>query len=234
MASRVYNAAETKADLYARITTNGETMILLAEATYGDLPYSVWQYDENSSATDNFAGGVIKPTLQTGNGRWLRRGYYGAPTGTLYMWGTTTAPAGYLLCNGNAVSRSTYSDLFSAIGTIFGAGDGSTTFNVPDFRQRFPLGVATTGTGSTLAASGGQIDHTHTITHTHDIDPPNTTSGAPSDAVNNVSLVGVGSAASATHTHDINIATFTSGASSAANSGANNPPFLAINFIIKA
>jgi hypothetical protein len=76
MATRVYNASETKADLYNRITTDGEYELLASDTTLGDIPFSLWQYDVNSSAADNFAGGVIQPTLQTGNGRWLRRGYY--------------------------------------------------------------------------------------------------------------------------------------------------------------
>ena len=76
MAVRIYNACETKADLYARIPGDGEYDILASDTTLGDIPFSLWQYDAASSATDNFAGGVIQPTLQTGNGRWLRRGYY--------------------------------------------------------------------------------------------------------------------------------------------------------------
>jgi len=51
-----------------------------------------------------------------------------------------SAPAGWLLCNGQSVSRTTYSDLFAAIETNFGSGDGATTFNVPDMRGRFLRG----------------------------------------------------------------------------------------------
>ncbi len=65
----------------------------------------------------------------------------GAPAGSMIAYGGTTPPSGWLLCNGAAVSRSTYAELFGTIGTSFGAGDGSTTFNVPDFRGRFLRGL---------------------------------------------------------------------------------------------
>jgi len=64
-----------------------------------------------------------------------------AITGEGKLWFTETAPTGWLLCNGAAVSRSTYASLFAVIGTTFGTGDDSTTFNVPDFRGRVPAGV---------------------------------------------------------------------------------------------
>ena len=70
---------------------------------------------------------------------------------------TTTAPSGWLLCNGDAVSRTTYSTLFASISTTYGAGNGTTTFNLPDMRSRMPIGTGT-GTGltaRTLAGVGG-------------------------------------------------------------------------------
>lgn len=62
------------------------------------------------------------------------------PTGSVHQMATTTAPSGYLKCNGAAVSRTTYAALFAIIGTTWGAGDGSTTFNVPDLRGEFVRG----------------------------------------------------------------------------------------------
>ena len=62
------------------------------------------------------------------------------PAGALMMWITDTAPDGWLLCYGQAVSRTTYARLFNTIGEVYGAGDSTTTFNVPDMRGRFPLG----------------------------------------------------------------------------------------------
>ena len=62
------------------------------------------------------------------------------PTGSVHMMATTTAPSGYLKCNGAAISRTTYAALFAIIGTAHGAGDGSSTFNVPDLRGEFVRG----------------------------------------------------------------------------------------------
>lgn len=61
-------------------------------------------------------------------------------TGSIHIWPTNTAPTGYLKCNGAAVSRTDYADLFTQIGTVWGVGDGTTTFNVPDFRGEFLRG----------------------------------------------------------------------------------------------
>ena len=83
-------------------------------------------------------------------------------------WALASIPTGYLLCNGNAVSRSTYANLFAAISTRFGVGDGSTTFNLPDLRSKFPRGSPV----STEAGGTGGED-THALTtaelavHTH-------------------------------------------------------------------
>lgn len=63
------------------------------------------------------------------------------PAGAVIAYAGASAPAGFLLCNGQAVSRTTYADLYSAIGTSHGSGNGSTTFNVPDYRGRFLRGV---------------------------------------------------------------------------------------------
>lgn len=86
-----------------------------------------------------------------------------SPIGAIQAYAGPTAPAKWLLCNGAAVNRVTYQDLFSVIGTAYGTGDGSTTFNLPDLRQRFPLGKAASGTGATLGSTGGAIDHTHSL-----------------------------------------------------------------------
>lgn len=64
----------------------------------------------------------------------------GLPAGTILQWGTNTAPANWLICDGTAVSRTTYASLYAAIGTNFGSGDGATTFNLPDLRGRVAVG----------------------------------------------------------------------------------------------
>ena len=68
------------------------------------------------------------------------------PVGTIIWSGNASAPAGYLLCNGSAVGRDTYPELFAAIGTTYGDGDGSTTFNLPNLIGRFLEGASTAGT----------------------------------------------------------------------------------------
>ena len=92
-------------------------------------------------------------------------------TGALLMWPTGTAPSGYLLCTGTAVSRTTYAALFAVIGTTFGAGDGSTTFNLPNYADRMPIGAGTiaasigaSGGSSTTTLSGSNLpSHTHSF-----------------------------------------------------------------------
>lgn len=75
------------------------------------------------------------------------------PTGTVVPYAGGTATAGWLLCDGTPVSRTTYAALFAVTGTAYGSGDGSTTFNVPDLRSRIPLGAGT-GKGVTGTAVG--------------------------------------------------------------------------------
>jgi len=71
----------------------------------------------------------------------IKRRNYGIPSGVVFPFAGTTAPFGYLVCDGSAVSRAEYKELFQAIGTSHGSGDGSTTFNIPDYRGRFLRGV---------------------------------------------------------------------------------------------
>lgn len=78
--------------------------------------------------------------------------------GAIWLWPGSTAPEGWLLCNGQAVSRTTYAGLFGVLGTAYGQGDGSTTFNVPDLTGRVPMG--TNGTyppASTGGAAEGRF-----------------------------------------------------------------------------
>ena len=77
-------------------------------------------------------------------------GIEGIPTATIVPWSSASVPSGFLECDGTAVSRSTYSALFAIVGTTYGAGDGSTTFNTPDLQDNTPVGKSGTKTlGST-------------------------------------------------------------------------------------
>tara|TARA_B100001063_G_C16765684_1_gene558486 strand:- start:1577 stop:2158 length:582 start_codon:yes stop_codon:yes gene_type:complete len=87
-------------------------------------------------------------------------GIEGIPTATIVPWTTASVPSGFLECDGTAVSRSTYSALFAIVGTTYGAGDGSSTFNVPNLADNLPVGksnnkaVGSTGGAETVASTG--------------------------------------------------------------------------------
>ena len=99
------------------------------------------------------------------------------PTGGMIPYAGTTAPTQFLLCQGQAVSRTTYAGLFAVIGTTYGVGDNSTTFNLPNPNGRVIAGKAASGTFATLGGTGGyethQLStgelpvHAHSIDHDH-------------------------------------------------------------------
>ena len=92
----------------------------------------------------------------------------GIPTATIVPWSDSSVPSGFLECDGSAVSRTTYSALFAIVGTTYGSGDGSTTFNVPDLADNVPVGksnnkaLASTGGANTVASSGNVGTNTNT------------------------------------------------------------------------
>lgn len=90
------------------------------------------------------------------------------PIGTILDFAAATAPTGYLVCDGSAVSRTTYAALFAVIGTTWGSGNGSTTFNVPDFRGRTAIGSGTgTGGNATAHALGSKGGDEALQAHSH-------------------------------------------------------------------
>jgi len=156
---------------------------------------------------------------------------YAMPTGSVTAFAGSTAPTNFLLCDGSAVSRSTYAELFALISTTYGVGDGSTTFNVPNLKGSVPVGrdsaqtefdtLAETGGAKTVTLSTAQMpSHSHTVTDTGGFTPVardlNVAAGA-------VGYYGRGSGTSV-------LATDTQGSSTAHN---NLQPYLVLNYIIK-
>lgn len=125
---------------------------------YESLPYG-WYLDCTTKGTTGSGDITIpsplteKDTVTDGTVVWTIRkigsGGDGVPLGAIIAYSANgELPSGYLLCDGSAVSRTMYPDLFAAIGTTYGAGDGSTTFNVPDYNtaERFAQGSSVAGT----------------------------------------------------------------------------------------
>lgn len=93
------------------------------------------------------------------------------PPGIILPYGGSSAPTGFLSCDGSAVSRTTYARLFAAISTTWGVGDGSTTFNLPDLRETVPVGTGTRGSGVTAhdTFDVGEFKDDQGQGHYHDI-----------------------------------------------------------------
>jgi microcystin-dependent protein len=86
-----------------------------------------WFIDETGDVSDAFLENIADKVT---------------PIGTILLWSSATLPSPkYLLCNGQAISRTTYASLFARIGVVFGAGDSSTTFNLPNLTDRVPVGI---------------------------------------------------------------------------------------------
>jgi|TARA_E500000305_G_scaffold80795_1_gene66548 microcystin-dependent protein len=162
---------------------------------------------------------------------------YIMPTGALMPYAGTSAPTGFLLCYGQAISRSTYADLFSAISTTYGTGDGSSTFNLPDLRGRVVAGQDDMGgssadrltdqtgglNGDTLGDTGGSETHTLSTAqmpaHTHTVAAQQQVGG---DSTNRGGSGQLGAAATITSS--------STGGDSAHN---NVQPTIILNYIIR-
>jgi microcystin-dependent protein len=168
-------------------------------------------------------------------------GIEGIPTGTITPWSQATAPTGFLECEGSAVSRSTYAALFAVIGTTYGAGDGSTTFNVPNLTDRVACGksnnknFASTGGANTVTPTGNIAGSTANATlseaqlasHSHSggSNPGGSPSG--SEAPRATPAANTGNTGSGTgHSHNMS-ANFSGSANSVLQ------PFLTLIYIIK-
>lgn len=114
---------------------------------------------------------VVLPAAPTTTLQAATKGYVdgltGAPAGVIMAFAGAAAPTGFLTCNGSAVSRTTYATLFAAIGTTWGSGDGSTTFNVPDLRGAFLRGSGTSALDPSSPRSVGSFQAEAYASHTH-------------------------------------------------------------------
>ena len=155
------------------------------------------------------------------------------PAGAVFAFPVETPPTGYLACNGQAVSRTTYANLFSLIGTRYGAGDGSTTFNLPDYNGQFlrgwdngsgvdvdastrlDRGDGTTGDFVGTKQNGEVTSHTHMVdppstntnttgAHTHSVDPPSTNTNTTGAHTHSIDPPNTSTTSVGSHTHSVN------------------------------
>jgi microcystin-dependent protein len=157
----------------------------------------------------------------------------GAFPGVVVATARSTAPTGWLLCDGSAISRTTFAVLFAAIGTTYGAGDGSTTFNLPDMRGRVPVGVD--GAAGRLSAndglgqSSGAQTHLLTIAEMPAHDHPNVGGGAGPYIRNTTTTEGLTGTSPTTLADEVSTVE-TQGGGAAHN---NMPPYQVVHYVIK-
>lgn len=187
-----------------------------------------------------------------------QEGSWYSPPGMITMYGGSSAPSGWIICDGSAVSRTTYSSLYAVIGTTYGSGDGSTTFNVPNLNGRVAVGFNSSDTSfDTLGEVGGHKEtqshthdgasHTHTGTtategaHTHTYSDYSQDGGAAVNFGTQYTVGGpvvttrttsAGSAHSHTFTTSAPAAVGTTGSYGGGNAG-NLQPYIVLNYIIK-
>ena len=161
----------------------------------------------------------------------LAAGVY-VPIGGIVQFGGSTAPSNWLICNGDAVSRTTYADLFTALGTSYGSGDGSTTFNVPNLKGRVPVGLDSTQTEFDLRGETGGTK-THSLSEAEMPAHSHGPSGNGADQWIWSSGVNYGLFLSTSGTYGVGYSydSTTKGSGAAHN---NLQPYVVVNFIIRA
>ncbi len=179
--------ASTRANKYLAFDASGNPIASAGGPGSSEVPVSAWGATLIAAADAAAARTVLSAPAVV--------------VGEIKMYAASTAPDGYLICDGSAVSRTAYAALFAVISTTYGTGDGSTTFNLPNFKGRAPIGVGQgntaegggTGTNRTLGATAGAEKHTqtkgevgahgHTVTindprHSHSVGSGDATSGS--------------------------------------------------------
>jgi len=114
------------------------------------------------------AGTPFTQTLAAAGGT---TGVPSPPIGAIIAYGGASDPSGWLICDGRAISRATFADLFAAISTAYGVGDGSTTFNIPDLRGRSAVGLGTHADVNALGDSDGEVLASRRPRHRHTVSP---------------------------------------------------------------
>lgn len=145
--------------------------------------------------------------------RMLKESKDPVPIGAIFSFPLETPPTGYLVCDGSAVSRTTYANLFALLGTTYGAGDGSTTFNLPDYRGKFLRGYDN-GAGNdpdaatrqdrgdgTTGDAVGTLQFGEMESHFHQVDPPNTNSTSAGSHNHSTPSTFINSSTSGNHSH---------------------------------
>lgn len=161
-----------------------------------------------------------------------------SPAGTVVQYAGSSAPSGWLLADGSAVSRTTYATLYAVVGTTYGSGNGSTTFNLPNLKGKVPVGRDSADTSfDALGETGGAKTHTLTTSempsHSHDINVDYSSGwavGIPNSATKNASgpVPGTFSDRNGTPSaSNFNVATGGGGAHN------NLQPYIVLNYIIK-
>ena len=178
-------------------------------------------------AVSKLAAGSNGDVLTTTAGvpTWAPAASSSNPSGMIVAYAGTAAPTGWLLCDGSAVSRVTYATLFGAIGTAYGVGDGSSTFNLPDLRGRVAVGKGSNALVNTLGNNDGVAEANRRPKHRHTPHTHTYTSSA------NAIMQATGSAG------DVSNFTTNTGASDGGSGNANDsldaPAYQVVNYIVK-